>query len=293
MNYSRKITRVFKASQQIPITDSSKIVLMSDCHRGDGSWADDFAKNRNIFRAALDFYYRENYIYIELGDGDELWKNINLTDIFVTYADIYERLYQFMESGRLHLIYGNHDRVRKNANFIDAAFRRADWRTKKLLLLYKKLPVHEGLILNDTQTGERLFLLHGHQADFFNSSLWRLSRALVRHLWRPLELIGVRDPMSTAKNNAKKETVEKRLAHWAETNRRILVAGHTHRSVFPAAGQSPYFNDGCCVHPRGITGIEITGGRMSLAQWSIKTKSDGTLYVGRDIQEGPRKIGVI
>ena len=70
-------------------------------------------------------------------------------------------------------------------------------------------------------------------------------------------------------------------------NKQMLICGHTHRSVFPIVGDALYFNDGSCVHPRCITGIEIRNGMIALVKWAIMTKPDRTLFVGREILEGP------
>ena len=56
----------------------------------------------------------------------------------------------------------------------------------------------------------------------------------------------------------------------------MLIAGHTQRPIFPEVGEPLYFNDGCCVHPSGITGIEIANGNIIFVTWNVKTKSDGT-----------------
>lgn len=37
MDVINRVTRVFHSSKEIPFDDSSRIILMSDCHRGDGS----------------------------------------------------------------------------------------------------------------------------------------------------------------------------------------------------------------------------------------------------------------
>jgi hypothetical protein len=123
-----------------------------------------------------------------------------------------------------------------------------------------------------------------------NSSFWPVSRFLVRYLWKPAEFLGVQDPTRAAKNNRVRRRVEKSLSRWAENNGKILIAGHTHRPVFPMPGQSLYFNDGSCVHPRCITAIEIKDGGITLVKWSRKTREDGTLYVGRDILAGPVRL---
>lgn len=63
----KRLSEVFESAEEIPFDDFSKIIIMSDCHRGDGSWADNFSKNKNIYYAALTYYYRNNFTYIELG----------------------------------------------------------------------------------------------------------------------------------------------------------------------------------------------------------------------------------
>ena len=70
----------------------------------------------------------------------------------------------------------------------------------------------------------------------------------------------------------------------------MLIAGHTHRPVFPSAEEPAYYNDGSCVHPRCITCIEIAGGEIMLAKWAYFIKKDGTVSVGREMLEAPRKL---
>lgn len=118
----------------------------------------------------------------------------------------------------------------------------------------------------------------------------KAGRFLVRHIWRPLELLGANDPTSAAKNYKKKVAIEKKLIEWVKRKNQMLIAGHTHRPVFPEINEPHYFNDGSCVHPRCITGIEIADGCITFVKWSVKAKKDGTLFVGRDVLERPNKL---
>ncbi|KJS89192.1 MAG: serine/threonine protein phosphatase, partial [Desulfosporosinus sp. BICA1-9] len=161
---------------------------------------------------------------------------------------------------------------------------------KKYFPLFENIKVHEGLVLKHKLTNQKILLIHGHQVSFIDYEMWRLSRFLVRYLWRPLESFGVNDPTSTAKNYDKKDAVEKQLIEWVTREKHMLIAGHTHRPRFPQVGEPPYFNDGSSVHPRCITGIEITDGNITLVKWDVKTKIDGTLFIGREILVGPRKL---
>lgn len=287
----KRLSKIFKSAEQIPFDNYSRIVLMSDCHRGDGSWADTFSKNQNIYFAALIYYYNKNYTYIELGDGDELWENNKFSSIVHVHSDAFWLLSKFYNKGRLHFIFGNHDMIKKNNRFIKSNFYHYfDERVKKHIPLFKNIKLHEALVLRHTVTGNKIFLLHGHQVDWLNGKMWALSRFLVKYLWKPLELFGVNDPTSTAKNYKKKESIAKILTKWVVRQNQMLIAGHTHRPVFPEVGEPPYFNDGSCVHPRCITGIEIVEGYIMLVKWTVKTKRDGTLFICREVLAGPRRL---
>lgn len=291
MLVSKRLSQVLSSSPKIPFDDYSRFIIMSDCHRGEGGWSDNFSDNQNLFIAALQYYYERGFTYIELGDGDELWENRKIDRIISTYNDVFWLMSQFYRSGRFYMIYGNHDIVKKDPKYSKTKCKSffCD-STNSTMPLFPGINITEGLILEYKRTPYQIFLTHGHQADILNDSFWRLSRFLVRYLWRPLELIGIRNPTSTAENTGKKTKVEKRLADWSYKNKQMIITGHTHRPVLPKPGEILYFNDGCCVNPRHITGIEITNGSVSLIKWSIKTKPDRSLYVAREILEGPIRI---
>ena len=96
---------------------------------------------------------------------------------------------------------------------------------------------------------------------------------------------------SVAKNYRELIKIERRIKKWiSDNNNLITIIGHTHRPRFPKPGEIPFFNDGSCVHPRSITGIEIENGALSLIKWNIATKEDGTLQVKRTVLEKPKSI---
>jgi len=288
----KRIAGVYKKSETIVFDDSKKIVLMSDCHRGDGSWADTFSKNKNIYYAALKAYSDNGYTYIEIGDGDELWEYRSIDSIINVHKDVFLLLRRLYCAGRMYMIFGNHDMVKQKRKFNGKnLYYYRDERTGRYVPLFQGITVHEGLVLKHRETGKEIFLIHGHQADFLNSRLWLIARFLVRYFWKPLETFGVNDPTSTAKNYKKKAKVEKILSQYALRTGRIIVAGHTHRPAFPDPGKPGYFNAGSCVHPQSVTAIEIKNGAISLVKWVVKTTNGGVLYIGREVIAGPRKLG--
>lgn len=292
MSSKFRLDRAYKNAKVVNFDNSSKFILFSDCHRGDNSFADDFANNRNIYFHALKHYYNEGFTYCELGDGDELWENLTFKSIFEAHKNVYLLLKEFHNTNRLHLLYGNHDMVYKNSNYVkknlSTYFEPISGKDETL---FKNIIYHEGVILRHKNTNQELFLTHGHQADWWNYTFWKWSRFMVRILWKPLNVMGIADPTSPAKNYKELIKVERRIKKWIINNNNLItIVGHTHRPRFPEPGDIPFFNDGSCVHPRSITGLEIENGEISLIKWHIATKDDGTLKIVRIQLEGPRKL---
>lgn len=287
----RKLDQAYQKAFCIPIHSGSRVVLMSDCHRGIGNWGDNFQANQNLFFAALQYYNRRNFIYIELGDGDELWENRDLKEIVRIHSNQFWMMREFYCNGRFHMLYGNHDRKKEKEKYFKSKCESYYCASvEDEVSLFSDMKVHEAIRLQDSCSGMELLLVHGHQGDLLNDTLWKLTRFLVRYLWRPLELAGCNDPTSAAKNYRKKEKTERKLADWANKNETLLAAGHTHRPFFSKPGEGYYFNDGSCVHPRCITALELERGGISLVKWSTKVREDNVIYIGRDVLEGPEPL---
>lgn len=286
---STKLNKIFKNSKRIFIDDNNKLVIMSDCHRGSGDHYDNFIKNKNIYELALLYYYNNNFTYIELGDGDEMWEVKKYENIIEENLDVFKQLKKFHDRDKLIMIYGNHDISKKIPDMLENYFYNYyDKQTKKNEPLLEDLVVYESLVLNYKE--HDIFLIHGHQVDFLNSTLWRLSRFLVRTLWHILEHFGIKDFTSAAKNHQVAKRTEKKLKKWSIKNNKILIAGHTHRPIFPEKGHSLYFNDGSCVHPNGITCIEIDKGNITLVKWEFKINEDKLLSIERKVLDGNEPI---
>lgn len=290
VSVAKRLQQAYEEAVTIPLHSESKFVIMSDCHRGQGNTGDNFLSNQNLFFGALEYYYENGFTYIELGDGDELWENRKMSSIIEAHSDAFWMMSRFYKENRLYMIYGNHDIVKgrkcfakKHCNhyYCDSA--------DCCLPLFPGIQLPESLILEDSEK-RRIFLVHGHQGSVLNDQLWPLARFLVRYLWRPLELIGFLAPTGAGRPNEKKERIEKELANFANSKQQIMIAGHTHRPVFPQPGEGYYFNDGSCVHPRCITAIEIENGQITLVKWLVTTKQDRSLFVNRQVLAGPANI---
>lgn len=274
----RRMERSFRNAPVVSLYPHSKIVLFSDCHRGVGNTNDNFMKNQHLYIAALRYYYTQGFVYIELGDGDELWENRSFAAIREIHSDVFRLFTRFKKERRLYLLYGNHDCALKD----DREF----CRYAGVVLKICGFKAHEEEERKmDTHCLE-LYLTHGNQADILNSTFWKLSRFLVRYLWKPLEQFGVLDPTSAAKNYRCRTKNERRLSRWAIENDCYLITGHTHRPVL-GGQETRYFNTGSCVHPYCITCMEIESGRLSLIKWNVGVKPDSSLYVSREVLAGP------
>lgn len=287
----RRLAGVYREAKVLPYNDSSRFVLMSDCHRGQGNAADNFLPNQNLFFGALEYYNKKGFTYIELGDGDELWENRRMKPIIEVHSDAFWMMKQFYEDGRLHMMYGNHDIVKSKKKY---------WKKhcasyyceceRKDVTLFPDLEVKQSILLKHEEKKHQILLIHGHQGELLNDRLWPLARFLVRYVWRSLELVGVLDPTSAGNSHKIKDRIEKRLDGFARETHQIVIAGHTHRPFFSEPGEGYYFNDGSCVHPRCITCIEIEDDRISLVKWAVGTRQDRTLFVARTVLEGPEEI---
>lgn len=289
MSSQKRFSKAYKKAKRISFDDTSKLIFFSDCHRGDDSFADDFANNKNIYYHALKHYFNREFTYCEIGDGTELWENLDFNTVFRAHKHVYKLLQEFYESDRLHIIYGNHDMVFRDAKYLKKnVYTYFDHNLGKDVALLNGISCPEAIVLKHSNTNQEIFCTHGHQADFMNYVGWRINRLLVRFLWKPLQFIGIADPTSPAKNYKELIKVERRTKAWIANNNNILtITGHTHRPRFPNPGDIPYFNDGSCVHPRSITGIEIENGKITLIKWSISTTDEGVLKIIKTNLEGP------
>ena len=293
MSCQNRLNKTFEGAARLPLNSRTKYVLISDCHRGIGTSNDNFLKNQNLYFAALQHYYRTGYTYIELGDGDELWENRSMEQIIEAHGNVFWLLSLFQAQGRLYMLYGNHDMVKKNSRYagkIYGTYPRCCGNNPHLenQPLLPGLKFHSGIILENTvlPASMDIYLTHGHQADLFNSTFWRFTRFLVRYLWKPLERYGVLDPTSAAKNYTRKHKTEQRLHDWALKENHILITGHTHRPAL-SAEDPHYYHSGSCVHPRCITCLEIERMHIQLVKWTLATRPDMSLYVNRETIAGP------
>ena len=279
MGCHKRIDRALENALCLPLNACSRYVIMSDCHRGEGTVNDNFLKNQNLYFAAMEHYLKRGFFYIELGDGEELWENRSFDRIVRCHEEVYRLFSCFEKNCRILRLYGNHDMELKTS-----------YPEKGMMGGGGVRP--EAVVLKNEEGGRDICMIHGHQADFFNSVCWTVARFLVRYLWKPLEHFGVNDPTSAARNYRKTVRYEKCLEEWTRAHNQYLVAGHSHRPRVPTGveGESRYMNAGSCIHPSCITAIELENMEMTLVKWRLSVRADMSLYVVREVMAGPTEI---
>jgi UDP-2,3-diacylglucosamine pyrophosphatase LpxH len=285
------LTWIFENAKRVEFTNRDRLVFFSDVHRGNNSWADEFARNEMVYLYALQQYYDDKFTYIEVGDGDELLKFKYIEPIRIAHEDVYRLLQKFHAKGRFYYIYGNHDYEYSNPEWVHRKLNHIfNLATEEREILFDNFETYQGLVFKHKESGVELFTVYGHQADnLFHRLIW-LNGVLLRALWRPLQTLGLQDPSSVSQNIDKRQRVEEELKKWIDEHHQPMIAGHTHHAQFPKRGKTPYFNTGSVIHPRWITCIEIVHGEIALVRWRVAPNKKGQLVIKRIVQKGFRPL---
>ncbi|MEO8569517.1 MAG: metallophosphoesterase [Ginsengibacter sp.] len=262
---------------------ADKFIIFSDHHKGNRDHGDDFAGNEKNYLAALDFYYSNQFHYINLGDSEELWK-YKPEQVISKNVTALKSEARFHDRGKYFKTFGNHDLTWKDKIEVSKWFKN---------IFDLPLPVWEGILLHSEFSNKSLsvFLTHGHQGDKLSDNN-SFSTWLVSHIWRPFQRYLEINVNTPAKDFVLRDRHNIMMYEWSSHKKDlVLITGHTHKPVFAAGLYSDhpnntinenkienssnrtklrptYFNSGCCCYNDGdITGIEIGDGKISLVKW--------------------------
>jgi len=305
----------------------SKFIILSDQHKGARDGADIFKKAEGNYLAALEYYYKSEFFYINLGDSEELWENL-----FVTVKNhnmaTFKAERKFLDRGTFIKIFGNHDLYWDNDPLAKVS----------LESIYgKKMDIYEGVILA-TNAGKKdlqIFMTHGHQGDRQSDGNW-FSKWFVSDIWGPFQAYLRINPNTPSTNDQLKTDHNRIMYQWSSKRKNLLlITGHTHQPVFKsfteieilyqkleaakkandtnvakdiqqrinkrhAKGDTvsdftgyldTYFNTGCCCFDDGdITGIEIEKDTIRLIKWHYRHGSSERIILEEEKLEN-LKIG--
>lgn len=286
----RRLTEVFRSAPVIPFDNRTPLVFFSDIHRGICKKTDPFIKNERMYYHVLKYYLEAGYTYIELGDGDEMYK-YDLSLIQNHCGQIYQLLHDYNRQGQIVMIAGNHDLSIGRSRQINK----------------DGIIAHEGVILENTVSHKRIFAVHGHQLDIFSEHYRSFSRAFVRYFQDPLFRLGIISFDSDGnlccfgKRSLPKwianfiensqDKIERRIKSWVLTNRQMLICGHIHRYFSSSSINLPYFNTGSCLIPDVLTGFEIIRGKIEQVRWILeKPLNGGVPRVKRQLLANPLQL---
>lgn len=282
---------------------ADRFIIFSDQHKGAKDGADDFALAEKNYLKALEYYNQNNFHFISLGDGEELWEN-TIAAVKKHNVASFGKEKLFLQRNAFTKVFGNHD---------------LDWDNSPLAPLElegiygQKVPIYAGVILKTTGDNPlSIFLTHGHQGDEMSDGNW-FSKWFVANIWAPLQAYLQINPNTPAFQDHLKTAHNLFMYEWiAPKNNMLLITGHTHQPVFQSlthlerlyknlalakekndqatiqlieneiylnkikgqtlpdfTGYKPtYFNSGCCCFNDGdITGIEIVDTKIRLIKW--------------------------
>ena len=288
-------------------TTKDKYIIFSDQHKGVKDGADDFAFAEKNYLAALEYYFKEGYSLISLGDEEELWEN-SILNVPRKNKDSYELEKKYFEADRYYKVFGNHDIYWNNDPFASLQLIR---------IFGKSFKVYEALILQTTEFN--IFLTHGHQGDG-QSDGNKFSAWFISNVWAPLQNFLKMNTNTPSANDHLKTLHNQFMYEWSsQQENTLLITGHTHQPVFASlthletlfkqllaakrnndeakqkelekeiafrrqehshvasdylSVQPTYFNSGCCCFSDGdISGIEIAEGQIRLIKWEYDEKN--------------------
>lgn len=215
--------------------NAGKFIIFSDQHKGARNGADDFMGCEENYLAALDYYDNHDFLYINLGDCEELWEN-SMAQVKKHNTAEFLAEKKFLSRNAYVKIFGNHDLYWDNAP-------QARWQLKSIY--GEKVKVYEGVILatdvpspsspspeGSPATPLFIFCTHGHQGDASSDGNW-FSKFFIANIWAPLQAYLRINPNTPAYNAAKKTLHNTMMYQWSAAQKNtLLITGHTHQPVF-------------------------------------------------------------
>lgn len=306
--YQQTISDPGKKGVLFPFNPASQpLIIFSDEHKGARNGADDFAVCEKNYVAALDYYDKKNFYFINMGDCEELWEN-TIFRLMKYNKEVFEKEKLFVTRKAYFKIFGNHDLFWDNDPLAAVCLKK---------IYDEAIKIYTCMVLRAELPGGGhidIFCTHGHQGDS-QSDGNVFSKWFVSYVWGPLQTFLEINPNTPSTNDSNKTLHNLYMYNWsAEQENVVLITGHTHQPVFNSLThlerlyvqleeastkndqdaivkieaeiprrrreydfvnhsfrnmKPSYFNSGCCCFEDGtITGIEIADGFIRLVKWS-------------------------
>ncbi|ABL65235.1 metallophosphoesterase [Chlorobium phaeobacteroides] len=259
------LERLLINARPVTLDASSRVLILSDLHMGNGGRRDEFRRNAELLSTLLGNYYLpEQYNLVLNGDIEELFK-FPLQGIMDQWGSFYELFEKFEQNGFFLKTYGNHD-----TGLLDEK----EYPLKSYLV--ESLKFHYGK--------ETMLLFHGHQASVL---LWEtyplVSRLVVFFLRYIAKPFGIRN-FSIAYNSRRRFAIEKSIYDFSNRAKIVSIIGHTHRPLFESLSKVDFLNfrieELCRAYPAADSDLRILIREQIDA---LKTELDSCFKKGKKI----------
>lgn len=305
----QNLNALFAEAPTYKLTDEHQWVVFSDLHMGDGGSTDDFKGNSDLFLSALrDHYLVKQHSLILNGDIEEL-QRFSMDKIAQQWSAIYDIFNEFQTKHQLLKTIGNHDitlpAIPNNPYpypLLEAF--KFHYKDEHLFFFHghqasKKFRAHNHIIglalryLANPLGIKNYSVAHNSKKKYniekrtYGYSAYNKIASIIGHTHRPLfesmhkverlkykieqmcrELVnaGKSDPVIEASIKANKQDLKKYYKENKDTN----LQSYVYNTLFHIPC---LFNSGCVIGKRGMTCLEIEGGKIRLVHWFDKTKS--------------------
>lgn len=309
-NIDNELNSLLENALEIEISGKDKIVVFSDLHLGDGGVNDDFKKNSQLFQYVLkNHYLKKKFALVLNGDVEELYK-FSMRKIYEQWKDVYELFDMFRQKNGFYKLIGNHDYESLIAGYPEANSRlleslKLNYSGESLLIYHGHQTAHfletynplaiflVRYIVNplkiknptasissgtkfktemrayDFSTRNKIasILGHTHRPLFESTSKIDELKNRIDRLIRKYPKVNAKARKNIAKQLKKlKKDLFGLHEHYKEYNLRSSI--YDERLLVPCL-----FNSGSAVGDKGMTGIEINKGKISLVYWFDKKYS--------------------
>jgi len=302
--FYNNLKHLLHATTCLPLSNKKRILVISDLHTGDGSKRDDFLKNNDLLINILkDYYFPEKFTLILNGDIEELHK-FSYSQIYKNHLELYKLFDLFFQSGRLLKIVGNHDYellLMKDYTYRDVLHHAVCFQYRKNSLLvfhghqassfYENYNFISSFLIRHVSSPLHLknptAAYDSRRRYAIEKKVYRFSSrekivSIIGHTHRPLfESLSKTDDLKfrietlcqayPAASVREKKRIETEIRDHKEELKKIRRRDHSfgiHHAIYNTDIIVPcVFNSGSGIGKRGITGIEIMNGKISLIHW--------------------------
>lgn len=302
----KNLDELLKRSPSQVLTENDRWVIFSDLHMGDGGTTDDFKSSAKLFVSALEAYYAKgNYRLLLNGDVEEM-QRFSLKKIVRQWQGVYELFEWFHINTQLVKTVGNHDLELSllepdNQPYglpVQDAFR-LNYGEDTLFFFHghqasKKFQKHNQLIgftlkyFANPMGIKNYSVAHSSKKKYniekraYHYSAYRKVVSVIGHTHRPLfeslhKVERIKYKIEQLCRNYVTSTGSRatEIANSIKFHKKELkkhhgqVQGTNYQSyVYNTVFNIPcLFNSGCVIGKRGMTSLEISGGKIRLVHW--------------------------